>query len=67
MKETFLQARPQRLLLNPKTAEGGSTWPPTSPCDFSKIVSSKERAKPWFIVTFSIILKHIFPELTLPC
>ena len=31
-------------------------------CDFSKNVSSKDRGKPWFFVTFYIILKHIFPE-----
>ena len=43
-------------LLNPKTAGG------TPPCDFLKNVSSKERVKPWFFVTFSTILKHIFPE-----
>ena len=29
---------------------------------FSKSVSSKERVKPWFFVTFNIILRHIFPE-----
>ena len=33
-----------------------------NPNDFSKIVSSKEREKPWFFVTFNIILRHIFPE-----
>ena len=32
------------------------------PCGFSKIVSSRERMKPWFFVTFNVILKHIFPE-----
>ena len=32
------------------------------PCGFSKNVSSKERVKPWFFMTFKIILKHIFPE-----
>ena len=32
------------------------------PCGFSKIVSSEETLKPWFFVTFNIILKHIFPE-----
>ena len=25
-------------------------------------VSSKKRVKPWFFVTFSIIIRHIFPE-----
>ena len=39
----------------------GQFYPP-SPCGFSKNVSSKERVKPWFSVTFTIILKHIFPE-----
>ena len=34
----------------------------TSPCGFSKIVSSKKRVTPWFFVTFNIILRHIFPE-----
>ena len=29
---------------------------------FSKNASSKERAKPWFFVTFNIIISHIFPE-----
>ena len=32
------------------------------PCGFSKNVSSKERLKPWFFVTFNIILMDIFPE-----
>ena len=31
-------------------------------CGFTKSVSSKEREKPWFFVTFNIILRHIFPE-----
>ena len=35
---------------------------PPSPCGFSKSVSSKERERPWFFVTFNIILRHIFPE-----
>ena len=33
-----------------------------SPLWFSKNVSSKERVKPWFFVTFNIILRHMFPE-----
>ena len=43
-------------MLNPKTAGvgGGS--------GFSKNVSSNERVKLWFSVTFNIILKHFFPE-----
>ena len=32
------------------------------PCGFSKNVSSKETVKPWFFVTFNIIIRHIFPE-----
>ena len=31
-------------------------------CGFSKKVSYKERVKPWFFVTFNIIIGHIFPE-----
>ena len=30
--------------------------------DFSKNVSSRERVKPWFFVTFNIIISYIFPE-----
>ena len=37
--------------------EGG-----VSPCDFSKNISSKERVKSCFFVTFNIIISHIFPE-----
>ena len=29
---------------------------------FLKNVSSKKRVKPWFFVTFNIVLRHIFPE-----
>ena len=46
-------------MVNPKTAGGINLTPP---CGFSKSVSSKEREKPWFFVTFNIILRHIFPE-----
>ena len=38
----------------------GSQFDP--PSGFSKSVFSKEREKPWFFVTFDIILRHIFPE-----
>ena len=51
------------LYINPKTAGrvgGGGQF--DTPCGFSKSVSSKEREKPWFFVTFNIILRHIFPE-----
>ena len=34
----------------------------TALCGFPKNVSSKERIKPWFFVTFNIIISHIFPE-----
>ena len=34
----------------------------TPVCGFSKNVSSTDRVKPWFFVTFNIIPKHIFPE-----
>ena len=39
--------------------EGVSLTPPYS---FSKNISSKERVKPWFFVTFDITIRHIFPE-----
>ena len=45
--------------LNPKTAGGRVNL--TSPCGFSKNVSSKDWVKPWFFVTFNIIFGHIFP------
>ena len=35
---------------------------PARQINFSKNISSKERVKPWFFVTFNIILRHIFPE-----
>ena len=35
---------------------------PPPPCGFSKNVSSKDRVKPWFFVTFNNILRLIFPE-----
>ena len=39
---------------------GGQFQSPS--CEFSKTVSSKKRVKPWFFVTFDIIIRHIFPE-----
>ena len=45
-------------ILNPKKA--GGQFDPF--CGFSVNLSSKERSKPWFFVTFSIIISHIFPE-----
>ena len=38
----------------------GSIWP--HPCGFSKNISSKERDKPCFLVSFNIIISYIFPE-----
>ena len=32
------------------------------PCSFSKNVSSRERVKPWFFVTFNIMLSQIVLE-----
>ena len=32
------------------------------PCGFSKNMSSRNRVKPCYFVTFNIILRHIFPE-----
>ena len=32
------------------------------PCGFLKIVSSKQRMRPWFFVTFKIIIRYIFPK-----
>ena len=51
-------------LLNTKAAGGGQfdLPAPLLPCGFSKNVSSKERVKPCFFVTFNIIIRHIFPE-----
>ena len=42
--------------------QGGQFAPPPFPGGFSKYVSSKERAKAWFFVTFDTIISHIFPE-----
>ena len=42
--------------------QGGQFASPPFPCGFSKYVSSKERAKAWFFVTFDTIISHIFPE-----
>ena len=52
------------IRFNPKkTKEGGVNL--TSHVVFSKIfknLSSDERVKPCFFVTFNIIISHIFPE-----
>ena len=51
----------KRLTLKRLSKVGGVKLTPL-PCSFSKIVSSKDRVKPWFFVTFNIIISHIFPE-----
>ena len=48
------------IILTLKCLGGGQGDP--LPCGFSKNVSSKESVKPWFFVTFNIILKNIFAE-----
>ena len=49
--------------LNPKTAGVVYlTTPPPPSFGFLKIVSSKERVKLWFFVTFKIIIRQIFSE-----
>ena len=42
---------------------GGQFDPPPSPFGFSKNVSSKERVKPWFFVTFNITSRNIILSL----
>ena len=74
LKKYILGYRPQIIIISitvpphsrcnktisPKTARG-SIWP--LPCGFSKNISSKERVKLWFFVTFNIILGHIFRDI----
>ena len=43
-----------RRTLNPKEA-GWSIWLPPYSCGLSKIVFSRERVKPWFLVTFNTV------------
>ena len=53
-----------RETINPKAVggeRGGVSLTP-APVVFLKNVSSKERVKSWFFVTFNIIQSHIFPE-----
>ena len=45
---------------NPKTDGGGGQFEPQ--CSFAKNVCSKERVKPWFFMTFNIIIRHVFPK-----
>ena len=40
--------------------KGGSIWPQLW---FFKKLSSKGMVKPWFFVTFNIIISHIFPKI----
>ena len=49
-----------QLTLEQLEGVGGQFDPST--CGFLKSVSSKERVKPWFFVTFNIIISDIFPE-----
>ena len=48
-------------MLNPKTAARDDQFDPPR-YGFLKNVSSRERVKPRFFVTFNIILTYIFPE-----
>ena len=54
------------MIFDPKAAAGvrGFNLIPLLPpfVFFSKDVSSEERLKPCFFVTFNIIISHIFPE-----
>ena len=58
------------IKINPKKAVGHGVAggvedrfdPITPPFWFSKNESSKYRVKPWFFVTFNIIISHIFLE-----
>ena len=53
--------RDELVIFNPKTAgewEGGGV----SVCSFLKNVSSRDRVKLWFFVTFNFVLRHFFPE-----
>ena len=49
------------FLVTPKKAGRVNLTPPLS--GFPKNVSSKERVKPWFPVTFNIVISHILPEI----
>ena len=49
-------------MLNPKTAVREDQFDPPPRYGFLKNVSSRERVKPRFFVTFNIILTYIFPE-----
>ena len=40
----------------------GGQFDPLPPVVFQKTVFSKERVKPWFFVTFNVIIRHIFSE-----
>ena len=49
-------------LITLKRLQRGQFDPSLSICGFSRNVSSKGRVKPWFFMTFVIIINHIFPE-----
>ena len=51
------------ILLSLTLKRMGSDLPPSPFWGFSKNVSSTERIKPLFFVTFNIIIRHIFPEI----
>ena len=49
--------------INPKEAgEGGGSDQFDTPSDFSKNMFFREMVKPWFLVTYNIIISHIFLE-----
>ena len=49
-----------KALIVKRIGAGGRQF--DQPCRFSKNVSSNERLKPWFFVTFSIISRNILPK-----
>ena len=49
-------------LITLKRLGWGQTDLTLSTCGFSRKVSSEGRLKPWFFMTFVIIISHIFPE-----
>ena len=50
-------------MLNPKVTRKGWGWGQFDPSSgFSETVISREWVRPYFFVTFNIIIRHIFPE-----
>ena len=47
---------------NTKNSGGQSDAPPPHPVVFFQNLFSRERVKPWFFVTFKVIISQIFPE-----